>query len=48
MGYGERSLGVLHAEKNYKDLPHAYSIPSTLENKKGYNFRGGGRYVPSP
>ena len=45
MGYGERSLGVLHHEKNYKDLPHAYSIPSSIEAKKGYAFKSGGRHV---
>jgi hypothetical protein len=44
IGYGERSLGVIHPEKVYENIPHTYDIPSTIEVKKGYAFKGG-RYV---
>ena len=40
MGYGERSLTNIN-EKYSANTPHAYSIPSAINPKKGVSFTSG-------
>jgi hypothetical protein len=43
IGYGQRSLAILN-EKSSSQIPHAYNMPSSIDNKIGYSFKSG-RYV---
>jgi hypothetical protein len=44
IGYGERSLAQLSQDKDLKQVPHSYNLPSMIEDKRGNAFHGG-RYV---